>query len=540
MPSSATITPDGNVFVYNELEGDTARMFVQQTGQASRTEIASSTSLLYASNTFSPDGQSIFFVAVDKKANVASLYRIPTMGGSPVKILDEIHGPPSLSPDGKEMTFVRRNPMTGATALLIASTDGKSERILMEKATPKVLLPTPAWSPDGKLIAYADRDTYDGQTLGTHRIHLLNIATGKSTPLSSENWDIAFRLIWSPDGRGIFFIGTRFGDGYSTRRDQVYFVSYPEGVSRRLTNEGNRHEPNSLGVTKKGDIISVSSNRSSQIWAMDANGNASSAVQITKGTSDGRAGISFLPDGRFGYVTRNADEIQIMLANADGSGAKQVATGFPFLEELRADPQGRFLVFSTLEDGKGRMFRIDLDGGNLKQLTFGDGSSIDSSVSPDGKYLAYTSQVDGNDPMSSTIMRVPVEGGEPVLLKKGCFIPTYSPDGSMLTCISTVKPEVVVMSSSDGATFDSHPIPLSALWNFGWGWLADGSGLVFVDTQKGASNLWVQPRDGGKPRQITNFTSGIIHRYACSPDGSKIYLARGYPTQDAFLIKNFR
>ncbi len=540
VPYGATISPDGNLFVYHEVDGDNTRMFVQQTGQSSRIEIGAGGNQLYGAKTFFPDGQSIFYAASDRKTHQRSLYRIPTIGGSAVKVLDDISGAVSFSPDGKEMVFCRRNAATGDTAMIIAGSDGRAERVITQRKGANSLQLSPAWSPDGKSIAYGEKDLYNRAPSGTHRVNILNVATGKSTHLSEENWQNILRIVWSPDGKGIFTLGTRDGDGYTTRRDQVYFISYPEGVSRRLTSDGNRHEPESLGVSKKGGVLSVSASRSCQMWMMNSDGDANSAVQLTKGSADGRAGIGLLPDGRFAFLTRNADEIPIMIANSDASNVKQIATGFPILEELRADPLGRFFVFSTLKDSNHRIFRIDVDGSNLKQLTFGEGGSIDSSLSPDGKYLVFDRAVEGNDVTNHTIMRMPTDGGEPVALVKNCYIPTYSPDGSMISCVSSLKPEIVIVSATDGAELERHPLPLSATWNFGVGWTADGSGLVYINNEKGVFNLWILPRDGSKPRALTNFTSGVIYRYAFANDGSKIYLARGYPTQDAVLIRNFR
>jgi len=57
---------------------------------------------------------------------------------------------------------------------------------------------------------------------------------------------------------------------------------------------------------------------------------------------------------------------------------------------------------------------------------------------------------------------------------------------------------------------------------------------------KGVSNLWAQPADGGKPRRITNFTSDRIFWFDFSHDGRQIALSRGAQTGDVVLIKDFR
>ena len=540
MPAAATISPDGNAFVYHEVDGDISRMFVQQTGQASRIEITNSTEKVYLAKTFSPGGQSIYYIAIDKKNGVFELYRIPTMGGSPVKVLDNVTGAVSFSPDGGEFIFVRRNASTNDSALIIADKDGRAERVFLQRKSPKVIVPSAAWSPNGKTILFGEIELADEGMAGNQTLYAADVATGQTTPVSDERWDNILRLVWLADGSGAVMIGTRANDGYSTRRDQVYFVSYPKGTSYRITVEGNRHEADSLGVTKSGEIFAVPTNRSSQVWSMPLDGSSSKAIQLTKGAADGRAGLSPLPDGRFAYLARTAEEINVMLSSPDGSNATQIATGFQFVEELRADPHGKFLIFSALKDGKNHMFRADIDGGAVKQLTFGN-RAIDSAISPDGKYLTYDSTYFVDGIQRYALMRIPTDGGEPVTLKpEGCFLPTYSPDGSLLSCISTDKYDIMIISAADGSEVERHPLPVFATWNFGIGWTPDGSGLIYIVTEKGTSNLWVQPRSGGKQRSMTNFSSGIIYRYAFASNGSKLYIARGYPTQDAVLIRNFR
>ncbi|HVF30869.1 MAG TPA: winged helix-turn-helix domain-containing protein [Pyrinomonadaceae bacterium] len=539
IPAGATISPDGNLFTYHESDGETSYLYIQQTGQSTRVEIERSTDKYFGGKTFAPDGQSLYYACVSGKTRVASVYRIPVMGGSAVKIIDNIHGNVSISPDGKEIIFTRLNKKTNDTALVIANSDGRAERVFLERKTPTLIGPSPSWSPDGKTIVFNEYQSGE-RAYGNHRIMIADVATARAAPLSDERWDGITRLIWAPDGSGIAILGTRHNDSNSTRRDQVYFVSYPKGVSHRVTTEGNRNEPDSLGITKKGDILTVPFTRSSQIWVMNGDGNAASATQLTRGAADGRAGLATLPDGRFAYLARTAEEINIMVANADATNTKQIATGLDFVEELRADPQGKFLIFSSPRDGRSRMFRVDIDGSGAQHLTSGVTTDVDSTVSPDGKTLIFDAQGFDNGIENYTLMRMPVEGGDPTVFKKGFILPTFSPDGSLLSCVNLETSELTILSASDGAEIERYKMRPYSVWNYGIPWTPDGSGLVYIVSEKGTSNLWLQPRDGSSPRSLTNFTSGEIYRFAYTRDGSKIYIARGYPSQDAILIKNYR
>jgi Tol biopolymer transport system component len=51
-------------------------------------------------------------------------------------------------------------------------------------------------------------------------------------------------------------------------------------------------------------------------------------------------------------------------------------------------------------------------------------------------------------------------------------------------------------------------------------------------------NLYVQPLDGGVPRQLTNFTSLKIYAYQWSVDGKRLALVRGDSPSDLVLIKD--
>jgi len=61
-----------------------------------------------------------------------------------------------------------------------------------------------------------------------------------------------------------------------------------------------------------------------------------------------------------------------------------------------------------------------------------------------------------------------------------------------------------------------------------------------VQKRSGVSNIWSQPINGDPPKQLTNFKSDLIFRFALSADGSNSVLARGTQTHDAVLIRDFR
>jgi Tol biopolymer transport system component len=70
-------------------------------------------------------------------------------------------------------------------------------------------------------------------------------------------------------------------------------------------------------------------------------------------------------------------------------------------------------------------------------------------------------------------------------------------------------------------------------------WTPDGRGVAYID---GATrqNIWVQPIDGGAPRQLTHFPDRIIAAFAWSRDGTRFAVARATVTNDIVLFKGLR
>jgi Tol biopolymer transport system component/DNA-binding winged helix-turn-helix (wHTH) protein len=539
-PGSASISRDGKYFAYTQVKKEVSELWLQAVGESGRVRVAESTDKTYGTQTFSPDGRFLYYTAYDKR-NIEhpSVFRVPSIGGPPTKILDNVIYPICFSPDGDQIAFYRVDETSGISSLMTSDKDGENESLVLTVERPFHLSGSPAWSPDGGTLLFSEFGPGGSGYSNRNRIYSVDLATRKIKEASHETWDTVYRTEWTPDGRGFLIVATRENDGMTARRDQVYLVAFPEGTSRRITTDGIRHDPGTLGVTDEGGVIAVSTNRSAQIWTVGLNGDSATANQISRGLYDGRAGLASMPDGRLGFITYTSDDLAVWTMNSDGSEMRQL-TGSPLIvEELRADPFGRYFIFSSMKDKHSHLYRIDADGNNLKQLTFGDGHESDSSVSPDGNWLAYGS-ISESEKGGYHLFRTTIDGeGAALFGSNNCSRPSYSPDGKYLACITDDDEEMIVISAGDGSLVRTFEIPVFSTVNFGVRWTPDSSGLVFIRNDGEASNLWVQPFSGGKPRQMTNFTGGNIYRFEYSADGSRIFLALGYPVQDVILIKNF-
>src|SRR5205085_4287198 len=94
-------------------------------------------------------------------------------------------------------------------------------------------------------------------------------------------------------------------------------------------------------------------------------------------------------------------------------------------------PDGRYVVFTTNRSGNVNIWRMDIDGNNLKQLTDGSSLDVEPIFSSDGKWVVFTSLRSGKN----ALWKVSVDGGTAVELTETITRhPAVSPDGKLIAC----------------------------------------------------------------------------------------------------------
>jgi Tol biopolymer transport system component len=68
----------------------------------------------------------------------------------------------------------------------------------------------------------------------------------------------------------------------------------------------------------------------------------------------------------------------------------------------------------------------------------------------------------------------------------------------------------------------------------------DGKAVVYPVRENGVDNLWLQPLDGSKGKQLTDFTAEHIYDFHWSFDGKQIAMVRGHTDADVVMIREKR
>ncbi len=532
-----TISPDGRYIAFQSGEVGARSIMVRQLATGSSVEIVPKSRLRVIAITFSPDGDYVYFVRETANTNVNALYQVPTLGGTAKEIINDVDSGISFASDAKRFVFIRHSTIKGNDVLVLANIDGKEEKTIIDSLqTEYGFLRNPSWSPVSDKILMSAGTNNGGETENST---VVEVSTdGKFTVLPNSTWKTISEFHWRNDENGYFALASeKEGDP-----EQVWSISYPSGERKRITNDTNSYTWLGTSGNDK-TLITVKTDSSSSLWNFSPGSKQLRQLTPDDKVSNGNSGITQLASGNLLITRQKGEELNLWEITTDGKDVKQITADARFNAEPKISPDGTKILFMSNRTKRWRVWIMDVDGKNARQLTaVGDEVNQFSPHFVDqGKKIFYVQE--GKNSGLSKLMSVPIEGGTPERVlpespeNESAFYVSPNANGILITITMPDFSSFLQMYSlkGDKMTAEQSKLEIGSLSSVKWS--PDGKSLTYLNNE-GIPNIWQISPDGKDKKQLTNFTSGRIFNYAWSKDGKELFIARGTVNNELILIKD--
>ena len=493
---SAAISPDGKYLAFTDRTG----VFLRQVETGETHPIGTPDNWTTYCVSWFPDGSHVLATSTASRTEQASLWSVSVFGGAPRRLI-EASERGVVSPDGLQIVFVRGD--------------------------------------------FGHQEIWQMQANGEQAHKILG-----------DPGDNIDALVWSPDGRRIAFVLSRFQIGWDDAELSLFIRDLgSKDLSRVLSNPRLR---SALAWTPDGRLIySLSelppnSQNDTNLWAIrvDPRGVRTWGLptRLTNG-SDAKIRASISADGKRLIFLRGADSPGVYISQVEAAGSRLSPLRRLSLDERRNfpytwTPDGKSVIFTSDRDGVFHLYKQSIEQPAPDLLVGGDQSVILARLNADGTAILYALYPDPHDVERRVrLMRLPLTGETPqlVLQEPGinnfqcarspstvCVVSEFTANHLDFFTFSSVTGEKKLLTQIEG--------PEWYLQN--WTLSPDGSTLAMSKKHRvpGPASIRLFPVAGGNERTITLENWSGISSLDWAAEGRSIWVSASSPTGTRTLL----
>jgi Tol biopolymer transport system component/DNA-binding winged helix-turn-helix (wHTH) protein len=363
---------------------------------------------------WSPNGDRLAFIRIEDGRT--SIHTVPWTGGESTKIVDVVGRPfhlnypittPSWSPDGRYLLYGERPPDAPARVVrLDLNTREKRELTVPSTRTDAVGDFAPSVSPDGRNVAFV-RGSGSFINLDIWVMDLDGRNVRRLTDLRMYEVD---GIAWTPDGRELLFTaGDRF-------KHSAYSIDLGTGIARPLAGLGENDRWPS--VARERLVFARMNWPELRLWQAAPR---SATERSGRDFGIDGVKLTFSPaDGRMAWHSRQSGSVQIWIADPAGTNAHML-TAMTDAWDPQWSPDGRLIAFWSYEhEGQSDIYFVDPDTRHVLRRTTHTADDMNPTFSSDGRWVYFCSTRDGT-PQIYRMPVEGAEHAEPVTREGGCF-----------------------------------------------------------------------------------------------------------------------
>ncbi|HVT05506.1 MAG TPA: protein kinase [Thermoanaerobaculia bacterium] len=497
------VSPDATYAAYLRKDGDESSIWLHHIPTGSEVQLAPRGA--YDSVRISPDRNFVYYTAAEKGS--LSLYRVPLLGGNPRKIADDVNwsSAPAISRTAAKIAFTRNGEME--SSVWVANSDGGGARQVLAVLRKDTKFRSCAWSPDATQLACTAEKKAPLIVL-----MIIDVATGRFEERHGFFTNYLSAFEWADDGNLV-------GAGGSG----IWKIALTGEGAQRLTNDLSGYADLTLARDSRA-ICTAQMNTTYNLYRVPVDPPGAPQLILSGfNTQDGKMGIFPLRDGRFVYSSAaSGKSLDLWISNADGSGRRRL-TEDDGSDEVRPQVSNdeTFLVYiRRSEESAYELWRADLNGENGRKLT---DHAEGPGIAPDGQWVYFTR----NEASGPHLYRIPSTGGEVTrVFDRRCAHISIAPNGKWLMASCEGKTVVFSVDQRGKEKVFSAAQPHR--------WRPDSQAFAYADDTK-ERNIWLQPLDGGAPRQLTSFSDQGLN-FEWARDGKSLYVPRWQTATDIVLL----